>query len=97
MESNRSELSKIMGDALKNAPPDQAPVLVWPMVCGASVAQKTKALDFTRGVLRVQVPDKAWSAELESLAPDYLRAINELVSKKVSKIEFVVPVLRRSQ
>jgi hypothetical protein len=97
MENGRSELQKIFSEALKNTPPDQAPVLVWPMVCGASVAKKTRALDFVRGVLRIQVPDKAWSTELESLAPDYLRAINDIVSKKVAKIEFVVPVVRSQE
>lgn len=95
MESNRSDLHKIIGDALRNAPADQAPTLAWPSVCGTSVAKKTKALDFARGVLRVQVPDKAWRTELEALAEDYVRALNELVTKKVAKIEFVVPTLRR--
>ncbi len=96
MESSRSDLHKIMSEALRNAPADQAPMLAWPSVCGASVAKKTKALDFTRGVLRVQVPDKAWGTELEALSDDYVRAINELVTKKVSRIEFVVPVVRSS-
>ncbi|HWR16410.1 MAG TPA: DciA family protein [Terriglobales bacterium] len=97
MEHSRSNLQKIFGDALKNAPADQAPMLAWPMVCGASVAKKTRALDFARGVLRVQVPDKAWRTELEALSGDYVRAINDMVVKKVSKIEFVVPVVRKSE
>src|SRR5512140_3776800 len=94
MENGRSELQKIFSEALKNTPPEQAPVLVWPMVCGASVAKKTRALDFVRGVLRIQVPDKAWSTELESLSPDYVRALNGLLPKKVSRIEFVIPIVR---
>lgn len=97
MEQGRSELQRIFTDALKNAPADQAPVLAWPMVCGASVAKKTRALDFVRGLLRIQVPDKAWRTELEALSGDYVRAINFLVLKKVAKIEFVVPVVRRHE
>jgi hypothetical protein len=97
MEHGRTELHKIFSEALHNAPAEQAPILAWPMVCGASVAKKTRALDFVRGVLRVQVPDKAWRTELESLAGDYLRALNDLVKKKVSKIEFVVPTIRRHE
>ena len=97
MEHGRSELHKIFSDALRNAPPDQAPILAWPMVCGASVAKKTRALDFAKGVLRVQVPDKAWRTELEALTSDYVRALNGLVSKQVSRIEFVVPTMRTNE
>jgi Dna[CI] antecedent, DciA len=97
MEQGRSELQKIFTEALKNAPVDQAPVLAWPMVCGASVAKKTRALDFARGLLRVQVPDKAWRTELEALSGDYVRAINDLVQNKVARIEFVVPIIRKHE
>ena len=67
MEHGRSELHKIFSEALRNASAEQAPILAWPMVCGASVAKKTRALDFIRGVLRIQVPDKAWMKELEAI------------------------------
>lgn len=97
MEHGRLELQKIFGDALQNASSEQAPLFAWPVVCGASVANKTRALDFSRGVLRVQVPDGAWRTELESLMPDYVRALNALVAKKVSTIEFVVPTVRRHE
>jgi hypothetical protein len=88
MEHGRSELHKIFADALKNASAEQAPLLAWPMVCGGSVAKKTRAVGFQYGVLHVQVP---WRNELEELAVDYVRALNELVKKKVSRIEFMVP------
>jgi hypothetical protein len=95
MEHGRSELHKIISEALRNASAEQAPILAWPMVCGASVAKKTRALDFIRGVLRIQVPDKAWMKELEAISADYVRALNDLVQKKVSRIEFVVPTISK--
>ena len=91
MEHGRSELHKIFADALKNASAEQAPMLAWPMVCGGSVAKKTRAVGFQSGVLHVQVPDRQWRTELQELAADYVRALNELVKKKVSRIEFMVP------
>jgi hypothetical protein len=94
MEHGRTDLHKIFSEALKDAPADQAPLFAWPMVCGGSVAKKTRALDFARGTLRIQVPDKAWRTELEALTGDYVRALNALVEKKVAKIEFVIPVIR---
>ena len=94
MEHGRTDLHKIFSEALKDAPVDQAPLFAWPMVCGGSVAKKTRALDFIRGTLRVQVPDKAWRTELEALTGDYVRALNALVKKKVAKIEFVIPQIQ---
>lgn len=90
MEHGRTELHRIFADALKNASAEQAPMFAWPMVCGGSVAKKTRAVGFQSGVLHVHVPDRQWRTELEALAGDYLRALNELVKKKVARIEFVV-------
>jgi hypothetical protein len=95
MEHGRAELHKIFADALKNASAEHGPVLAWPLVCGGSVAKRTRAVGFHYGVLHVQVPDRQWRVELEALAGDYVRAINELVKKKVSRIEFIVDGERR--
>ena len=98
MEHGRGDLHRLFTDALKNASPDEAPILAWPLVCGPGVANRTKPMDFHGGVLRIQVPDKEWQAQLESLSNDYLRAFATLVEKKkVTRIEFVVPNLRRQE
>ena len=92
MEHGRSDLHRIFTDVLKNAAPDQGPMLAWPVVCGPGVANRTKPMDFSGGVLRVQVPDKEWKAQLETLAGDYLKAYAMLteVKRKVDRIEFIV-------
>ncbi len=90
MEHGRTELHRIFADALKNASAEQAPLVAWPMVCGGSVAKKTRAVGFQSGVLHVNVPDRQWRVELEALAAEYVRALNELVKKKVARIEFLV-------
>jgi hypothetical protein len=90
MEHGRTELHRIFADALKKASAEQAPMLAWPMVCGGSVAKKTRAVGFQSGVLHVHVPDRQWRVELEALAAEYVRALNELLKKKVARIEFVV-------
>ena len=98
MEHGRGDLHRLFTEALKKASPDEAPLLAWPLVCGPGVANRTKPMDFRGGVLRVQVPDKEWKAQLESLVTDYLRAFGMLVKKKrVERIEFVVPNLRRQE
>lgn len=90
MEQAGSDLEKIVAQSLRQAPPAQAPLMAWPVVCGSAVAERTRALSFGDGVLRVAVPDLGWRSELQILAPRYLTAINRYTLEMVHRIEFVV-------
>ncbi len=90
MERAAAGLQKIVTDALRRVPPGQAPILAWPLACGTAVAERTRALDFAQGVLRVEVPDPGWRSELQTLAPQYLAVINRYTSETVKRVEFVV-------
>jgi Dna[CI] antecedent, DciA len=81
-------VEKILVGTLRKAPASEAPLLAWPVACGATVASRTRALEFSRGVLRVEVPDSAWLAELQHLAPRYIAVLNRYVTG-VSRIEFL--------
>lgn len=85
-----TSLEKIVSGALRHAAPEQTPVLAWPLACGSSVAARTRVLDFSDGVLRVQVADAGWKRELQSLAPRYVAMLNRYASRKVERVEFVV-------
>jgi len=85
-----AELEKIVARSLRQAPPAQAPLMAWPIVCGSAVEERTLALSFLDGVLRVGVADMGWKSELQALAPRYLTAINRYTSEIVRRIEFVV-------
>ncbi len=87
MQRARDGLQSIVLDAIRRAPPAEAPLHGWPLACGAAVAARTRALDCSEGVLRVQVPDAAWRNELLSLVPRYLATLNQVA--KVKRIEFV--------
>lgn len=90
MEHAGAGLEKVVAGALRSVPADEAPVLAWPLACGHKVAERTRALSCTNGVLRVEVPDIGWRNELQALAPRYLAAVNRYVSQSVKRIEFVV-------
>ncbi len=90
MEHARAGLEKIVGDALRRAPTEDAVVLAWPLVCGTAVSTRTQALDFSAGVLRVQVPDAAWRTQLSAFSPQYVGALNELAGPVVRRIKFVL-------
>ena len=90
LEHVGSDLEKIVAQSLRQVPPRQAPLLAWPVVCGSAVAERTRALSFLDGVLRIAVADAGWKAELQGLAPRYLASINRYTVEAVRRIEFVV-------
>jgi hypothetical protein len=75
---------------LRQAPPTEAPMMAWPLVCGSTVSERTRASQFVDGVLTVDVADPGWKHELQTLAPRYLAAINRYTAVSVLRIEFVV-------
>src|SRR5579864_3357359 len=90
LEQAGSDLEKIVARSLRQVPPAQAPLLAWPVVCGSAVAERTRAVSFLDGVLRVAVADAGWRSELQSLAPRYLASINRYTTEPVRRIEFVI-------
>ena len=90
LEQAGAGLEKIVAQSLRQAPADQGPLMAWPVVCGSAVAERTRALSFASGVLRVEVANAGWKAELQALAPRYVGTINRYTTEKVERIEFVV-------
>jgi Dna[CI] antecedent, DciA len=89
LEQAGAGLEKLVAHSLQQATPSQSALLAWPVVCGSAVADRTRALDFQDGVLRVEVADAGWKSELQVLAPRYLAAINRYTRLSVRRIEFV--------
>lgn len=83
-------LEKVVARSLRKAPAGQAPLLAWPLACGSAVAERTRALDFADGILRVEVPDVGWRRELQALAPRYVASLNRYVADTVTRVEFVI-------
>ena len=90
MQPAGAGLDKVVARSLRKAPADQVPLLAWPLACGSTVAERTRALDFVDGVLRVEVPDAGWRRELQALAARYLATLNRYGSESIIRIEFVV-------
>ena len=90
MEQIAPALEKVVLNSLRQAPASDAPLLAWPLACGSAVAERTRALEFSKGVLRVEVPDAGWRAELQHLAPRYVAIINRYKVCAVERIHFVI-------
>lgn len=83
-------MERVVADSVRRAAAADVPLLSWPLVCGSAVAERTRALDFADGTLRVEVADNGWRSELQALAPRYVAAINRYTGNRVKRIEFVV-------
>jgi hypothetical protein len=90
LEQVGAGLEKVVGDSLRRMPTAEAILTAWPLVCGSVVAERTRALDFAAGVLRVEVADAGWRRELLALAPRYVATINRYTAESVQRIEFVI-------
>jgi predicted nucleic acid-binding Zn ribbon protein len=90
MEHARGTLRKIFTEKVCGQAGEDAPLLAWPVVCGGTVAEKTRALSFVEGVLVVAVPDAAWRQQLQGMYQQYLAGLNQIAGKQVRSISFVV-------
>lgn len=97
MQSAREGMLKIVADALRRAPAEQAPLLAWPLVCGVKVAERTEATGFKDGVLSVNVPDETWRAQLGAMAPQYLLGLERMIGRHVERVEFIAVAGRKKR
>lgn len=86
MQSARQDLQSIAARVLKDAQPDEAAVLGWPLVCGLAVAERAKAIAFENGTLRVSVPDRGWQMQLEAFSSQYTDRLSKLTGVVVNRI-----------
>ena len=90
MDRAAERLDTIVANALHRAQAGESPLLAWSVACGSAVAERTRALSFSDGVLRVEVADAGWQRELAALAPRYVAVINKYSATSVKRIEFVL-------
>lgn len=65
-------------------------MLAWPLACGSTVAERTEALSFIAGTLRVRVPDSGWKTQLESFSAQYRYKLSELSGQTIDFIAYEV-------
>ena len=88
MQSARQDLQSLAARVLKDAAPEEAAVLAWPLVCGSAVAERAKAIAFENGTLRVVVPDRGWQMQLEAFSAQYSDRLSMLAGVVVNRIVF---------
>lgn len=91
MEHVRAALQRVLLDAVHRAPPEDVPLLAWPLVCGSAVAEKTRAARFDDGELVIEAPDAAWRTQLLALSREYIAQLQEITDGRVKRLRFVLP------
>jgi len=91
MESARDTLQKLVAEMLARVPHEEAPVVAWAFICGKKVADRTEAVSFQDGVLRVRVPDATWRSQLTDMMPHYLQLLRRSTGQNIEKLDFVLP------
>jgi hypothetical protein len=89
MQHAGTTLKKIFAGIAGREAGEDAPLLAWPLACGAKVAAKTTAIGYADGMLTVEVPDASWQHQLQGLQQQYLAALKPLSALPVSAIRFV--------
>jgi hypothetical protein len=91
MQQASAGLAQIMADVLRHAPPDEAVRLAWTMVAGGSVSARARPMEFSGGVLRVEVADNVWRTQLMTLERRYVSEIMGLLGNdRLKSIQFFV-------
>ena len=88
MQPARQDLHALAARVLKDAQPEEAVVLAWPLVCGAAVAKRAEAVSFEDGTLCVRVPDRGWQSQLHAFSPHYLEKLSRLAGVAVTRITY---------
>jgi len=96
MQPIGSGLESVVSRSLRKAANGDGPLLAWPLACGSAVAQRTRAIEFQDGILQVMVPDAGWRRELQALTARYLAQINKFCGENVSRIEFILADVRKT-
>jgi len=97
LERADNGMEKLVASTLKRVPSGEGPLLAWSVACGSVVAEKTRAVGFENGILRVEVPNVGWRKELQTIAGQYLAILNRYCSESVKRIEFVIAGERSSE
>lgn len=92
MEQLFGALPKIM-DGMELDPAARSAVVfaAWRRICGQLIKERTAAVDFAEGRLKVAVEDKTWQRHLEDMAPQMVAKLNSVLGNgSVRFIKFVV-------
>jgi hypothetical protein len=90
LTSARASLEQIAAELARRAGAENAPAVVWPLVCGAAVAARTSVLECASGTLRIEVLDPAWQAPASELYTEYLAKFARIFPEaRIQRLEFI--------
>jgi predicted nucleic acid-binding Zn ribbon protein len=90
MERASHTLERLLAEAVGRTPAEQLPQAAWEFACGPAVAARTRVLAIEERQLVVEVEDANWRAQLESMAPQLLARLRQVLQGEaaIQRIDF---------
>jgi hypothetical protein len=84
----RDLLKKSLGQSLNALSDDDKLAAAWPLACGKTMAERVLVIGYDRGVLRVEVENRAWLQELRTMREQLAGEMVRITGVRVSEIHF---------
>ncbi|HEY0161720.1 MAG TPA: DciA family protein [Edaphobacter sp.] len=75
---------------MKTLSVDDRLTMAWMVACGPAMAGKASVVGYDEGVVRVEVGEGAWVAELRNLSGHLEAELARISGVKVTKLHFIV-------
>ncbi len=91
MQRMRDVLKGSLGASLRALEVQDRIAAAWPFFCGQRMAERTRLVGFSGGVLEVEVTDAAWQQQMRSMAPRLVHELRSIAQVELTDILFKLP------
>jgi hypothetical protein len=88
MEGIRDLLKKSLGQSLNSLRDEDRLAAAWPVACGKTMADRGTVVNYSDGILRVQVERMAWLQQFVSMRGQLAGEMARIAGARVSEIHF---------
>jgi hypothetical protein len=88
MDRIRDLLKVCLGQSLGSLREEDRVAASWPLACGKALADRGTIVGYERGVVRVQVEDRAWLQQLTNIRGHLASEMTRIAGVTVSEIHF---------
>ena len=88
MQGMRDLLRSSLGRSLGGMNAEDRLAAAWPVACGSAMAAHGAVTEFAEGILRIEVGDTAWLAQMNSMRAMLASDLSRISGVRVSAIHF---------
>ncbi len=88
MQNMRDLLRGALGKSLASLPESDRLAAAWPVACGPALASRGCIVGFAGQTLDIEVEDRPWLVQFQSMAPMLERELARIAGVRVAAIHF---------